>query len=171
MRVIEGRVWVYGDNVNTDVIFPGRYTYSVSDPSEMAKVVMEDLDPDFAKEVKEGDVVVAGKNFGCGSSREQAAFALKYAGVGACIADSFARIFFRNGINAGLPLIELPGFSKRVKKGSRVRIDLEEGIVEVLDTGEKFEFAKLTGKVAEIFKAGGLTEYIKENLRNRIGGA
>ncbi|MBC8448690.1 MAG: 3-isopropylmalate dehydratase, partial [Chloroflexi bacterium] len=100
---IAGRVWKYGDDVNTDVIFPGKYTYSISDPQEMAQHALEDLDPGFVKNVRPGDVIVAGRNFGCGSSREQAVTCLKEAGVGAIVAKSFARIYFRNCINQGLP--------------------------------------------------------------------
>ena len=102
----KGKVWKYGDDVNTDVIFPGKYTYTIMEPQEIAKHALEDLDPEFAQKVKPGDVIVAGKNFGCGSSREQAAACLKYAGVQAVIAKSFARIYFRNAINLGLPVIQ-----------------------------------------------------------------
>ncbi|MDH5466816.1 MAG: 3-isopropylmalate dehydratase, partial [Candidatus Aminicenantes bacterium] len=101
-----GKAWKYGDDINTDVIFPGKYTYSVLEPGEMARHALEDLDPGFAQSVKQGDVIVAGRNFGCGSSREQAATCLKAAGVQAVIAKSFARIFFRNAINQGLPVLQ-----------------------------------------------------------------
>jgi len=103
---IKGKVWKYGDDVNTDVIFPGKYTYTITDPKEMALHALEDLDSKFAKEVKKEDIIVAGSNFGCGSSREQAATCLKYAGIGAIVAKSFSRIFFRNAINQGLPLVQ-----------------------------------------------------------------
>ena len=119
----KGTVWKYGDDVNTDVIFPGKYTYSVLDPEEMAKHALEDLDPAFAKEVQIGDIVVAGKNFGCGSSREQAATCLKYAGVHAIVAKSFARIFFRNAINQGLPVIQCAQAVDNVHKGETISID------------------------------------------------
>ena len=105
MKIIKGRVWKYGDDVNTDVIFPGKYTYTVSDPSEMAQYALEDLDPKFVKEVKPQDVIVAGKNWGCGSSREQAVVCLKEIGLGAIVAKSFARIYYRNCINNALPAI------------------------------------------------------------------
>ncbi|NIP42277.1 MAG: 3-isopropylmalate dehydratase, partial [candidate division Zixibacteria bacterium] len=108
MAAIEGKVYKYGDDVNTDVIFPGKYTYTVTDHDEMAQHAMEDLDPDFVKTVEEGDIVVGGKNFGCGSSREQAVKCLKFAGVGAVIAKTFARIYFRNLINNGVPAIVQP---------------------------------------------------------------
>jgi 3-isopropylmalate dehydratase small subunit len=116
---IKGRVWKYGDNVNTDVIFPGKYTYTVSDPAEMAQYAMEDLDPRFAKEVKPGDVVVAGANFGCGSSREQAVTCLKMAGVGAIIGKSFARIYYRNCINNALPALTCAEAVDALKGGRR----------------------------------------------------
>ena len=103
--IIKGKVWKYGDDINTDVIFPGKYTYTLSDPAEMARVAMEDLDEDFAENVEKGDIIVGGTNFGCGSSREQAASCLVYAGVGAIIAKSFSRIYFRNCINFGLPAL------------------------------------------------------------------
>ena len=104
--VIQGKVWKYGDDVNTDVIFPGKYTYTINDPHEMAKHALEDLDPSFVGGVKKNDIIVAGKNFGCGSSREQAATCLKFSDVGAVIAKSFSRLYFRNGINTGLALIQ-----------------------------------------------------------------
>ena len=114
----KGKVWKYGDDVNTDVIFPGKYTYTITDPQEMAKHALEDLDPKFAKEVKPGDIIVAGSNFGCGSSREQAATCLKYVGVGAVLARSFSRIFFRNAINAGLPLAQSAEAVDAIEQGS-----------------------------------------------------
>ena len=122
-----GRVWKYGENVNTDVIFPGKYTYSVLDPEEMAGHALEDLDPDFAGSVQPGDVVVAGKNFGCGSSREQAATCLKFAGVQAVIAKSFARIFFRNAINQGLPVIQCPEAVDGISDNEKIAIDFSAG--------------------------------------------
>ena len=119
----KGKVWKYGDNINTDVIFPGKYTYSILEPEEMAKHALEDLDPAFAQQVKPGDVVVAGSNFGCGSSREQAAICLRAAGVQAVIAKSFARIFFRNAINQGLPTVECSEAVDQLEKGTEVEID------------------------------------------------
>ncbi|MGB6338204.1 MAG: 3-isopropylmalate dehydratase, partial [Candidatus Aminicenantaceae bacterium] len=113
----KGRAWKYGDDVNTDVIFPGKYTYAVMEPAEMASHALEDLDPDFAKSVQPGDVIVAGKNFGCGSSREQAATCLKYAGVQAVIAKSFARIFYRNAINQGLLVIQSVEAAESIQQG------------------------------------------------------
>jgi len=127
-----GKVWKYGDDVNTDVIFPGKYTYTVAEPEEMAKHALEDLDPEFAGNVHEGDAIVAGKNFGCGSSREQAASCLKYAGVEAIIAKSFARIFYRNAINFGLPAIVCPEAARTLKAGDSVEIDIYDGGDELI---------------------------------------
>ena len=124
---LKGKVWEYGDDVNTDVIFPGKYTYTIADPQEMALHALEDLDPKFAKEVKKGDVIVAGRNFGCGSSREQAATCLKYAGVGAIVAKSFARIFFRNAINQGLPLVQCKEAVENISSGELIEINFEKG--------------------------------------------
>ena len=117
--MIKGKVWKYGDDVNTDVIFPGKYTYSILEPDEMAKHALEDLDPDFAQNVKPGDIIIAGKNFGCGSSREQAATCLKYAGIQAVIARSFARIFFRNAINQGLLVLQSVKAIDKIEKGDQ----------------------------------------------------
>jgi 3-isopropylmalate/(R)-2-methylmalate dehydratase small subunit len=157
-----GKVWKYGDDVNTDVIFPGKYTYQPMEPAEMAEHAMEDLDPDFAKNVKPGDLVVAGKNFGCGSSREQAATCLKAAGVAAIIAPSFSRIFFRNAINSGLPVIELPEGTEAVKMGDEVGIDFAAGVVE--HAGKTYRFPPLPPEVLAILEDGGLIPHVKKVL-------
>ncbi len=159
---LKGRVLKYGDDINTDVIFPGRYTYKNLSPEEMASHAMEDLDPDFPKKVKPGDIVFAGKNFGMGSSREQAVLALKYSGVAAVVAKSFARIYFRNCINAGLPAIELPEAVDAVQEGDQVEIDLEAGLI-ITPAGE-FSFPPFPEKVQEILKAGGLIPYTRKRL-------
>ncbi|MCD6452663.1 MAG: 3-isopropylmalate dehydratase small subunit [Acidobacteria bacterium] len=159
---IRGRVWKYGDDVNTDVIFPGKYTYTVTDPEEMAAHALEDLDPRFAKEVKPGDVIVGGKNFGCGSSREQAAFCLKYAGLGAVIAISFSRIFFRNAINAGLPAITCSEVVSAVEDGDEIEVDFEVGVIRT--KGEEFSFPPLPPEVLGIMKEGGLIPYLRKKL-------
>ncbi len=161
-----GRVWKYGDNVNTDQIFPGKYTYTITDPAEMAKHAMEDLDPDFAKNVQKGDIIVAGKNFGCGSSREQAVTALKVAGISTIIADSFARIYFRNLINEGVLALTIPGFSNMVEKGDKIEIDLDNG--KVIAKGKTFDFPPLLPKMQEILQAGGLIEYVKKRLEKAL---
>ena len=157
-----GRVWKYGDDVNTDVIFPGKYTYQPMEPAEMAEHAMEDLDPGFAKSVKAGDVIVAGKNFGCGSSREQAATCLKAAGVAAVIAPSFARIFFRNAINGGLPVIELAEGTDAMKMGDEVGVDFATGTVE--HAGKTYTFPPLPPEVLAILEDGGLIPHVKKVL-------
>ncbi len=160
MSRIKGKIWKYGDDVNTDVIFPGKYTYTVTDFDEMAKYALEDLDPSFAANVQPGDVIVAGSNFGCGSSREQAAFCLKSAGVGAVIAKSFARIYFRNCINAGLPAIVLPDVVDAVENGEEISIDLEKGVIITASRNE-FAFPPLPEEVRGILESGGLVEWVK----------
>jgi 3-isopropylmalate/(R)-2-methylmalate dehydratase small subunit len=161
--VKKGRVWKYGDNVNTDVIFPGKYTYAAMEPSEMAKHALEDLDPDFALNVQPGDVIVAGKNFGCGSSREQAATCIKHAGVQAVIAKSFARIFYRNAINQGLLVIQAVEAAEFIQQGENVAINFERGEIIVEDT-RVFSFPSLPDSVLGILEAGGLIPYTKKKL-------
>lgn len=158
----EGKVWKYGDNVNTDVIFPGKYTYSILEPEEMAKHALEDLDPEFARKVRPGDVVLAGKNFGCGSSREQAATCLKYAGVQAVIAKSFARIFFRNAINQGLPVVQCSGAVDSIEDGEKIDIDFSRGVIRTAKG--VFDFAPLPESILHILDAGGLIPYTKTKI-------
>jgi 3-isopropylmalate/(R)-2-methylmalate dehydratase small subunit len=162
--MVKGKVWKYGDDVNTDVIFPGKYTYTVSDTAEIASHALEDLDPDFAANVKPGDIVVAGRNFGCGSSREQAAFCLKYAGVGAVVAKSFARIFYRNAINAGLPTVISKDAPDALTTGDEVDINFGAGELTTAD-GEVYKFQPLPPEVIGIVEAGGLVEYVREKLK------
>jgi len=157
-----GIVWKYGDNVNTDVIFPGRYTYQIMPPEEMAKHALEDLDPGFAAGVKPGDVIVAGKNFGCGSSREQAAACLKAAGVQAVVARSFARIYFRNAINLGLAVLQSDEAADALEAGDHVDVDLLRG--EIRSAKGTFRFLPLPASVLGIIEAGGLIEYTKKKL-------
>ena len=157
-----GRVWKYGDDVNTDVIFPGKYTYQPMEPAEMAQHAMEDLDPEFAKNVQPGDIIVAGKNFGCGSSREQAATCLKAAGVAAVIAPSFSRIFFRNAINSGLPVIELARGVENIGKGDEVEIDFVAGIV--CHDRAAYRFPALPPEVLAILEDGGLVPHVVKVL-------
>jgi 3-isopropylmalate/(R)-2-methylmalate dehydratase small subunit len=161
----KGKVWKYGDDVNTDVIFPGKYTYTLMEPSEMAKHALEALDPEFALMVKPGDVIVAGKNFGCGSSREQAAACLKAAGVQAVIAKSFARIYFRNAINLGLPVLQSEEASDNLKTGDEVEVDFAGGTI--MADGKTYKFPPLPDSVIGILEAGGLIEYTKKKLQNQ----
>lgn len=159
--ILEGKVWRYGDNVDTDVIIPARYL-NTSEPSELAKHCMEDIDITFAAMVKHGDIMVAGRNFGCGSSREHAPVALKASGITCVIADSFARIFYRNAINIGLPLIEIGSVVERIRAGDQLRIDASAGKVDNMTTGENFQGPPLPAFVQEIAKAGGLVNFVKE---------
>jgi 3-isopropylmalate/(R)-2-methylmalate dehydratase small subunit len=154
------RAWRYGDNVDTDVIIPARHL-TTTDPSELAAHALEDLDPDFAANVRRGDVVVAGANFGCGSSREHAPIALKGAGVGAVVASSFARIFFRNAINTGLPIVTCPELVEVTRGGDELVIDVTGGAVENVTRGYTFEPEPLPAFILEIVNCGGLVEWIK----------
>ena len=160
----KGKVWKYGDDVNTDVIFPGKYTYSILEPEEMARHALEDLDPGFAGSVKPGDIIVAGKNFGCGSSREQAATCLKHAGIQALIARSFARIFFRNAINQGLLVIQCAEAVENIENGEEIEIDFAGGKIRT----EKgvFDFPPLPESVLGILKEGGLIPYTRKKLNS-----
>jgi 3-isopropylmalate/(R)-2-methylmalate dehydratase small subunit len=160
--IIRGRVWKYGDDVNTDVIFPGKYTYTVNEPSEMAQYALEDLDPNFARGVKPNDIIVAGKNWGCGSSREQAATCLKESGVGAIVAKSFARIHYRNCLNAALPALICPQAVDVIEDKEVIEIDLAAG--ELHCNAGDFSFPPLPEIVWEIFDAGGLIPYTRRRL-------
>ena len=161
MAVLEGKVWRYGDNIDTDVIIPARYL-NTFDPKELAKHCMVDIDKDFAQKVKAGDIMVGGKNFGCGSSREHAPVAIKACGVPVIIAASFARIFYRNGINVGLPLMEIGDNVERIHAGDELSVDLSSGQIRDLTTGETFQAPPLPGFIQDIAKAGGLIQYVKE---------
>jgi 3-isopropylmalate/(R)-2-methylmalate dehydratase small subunit len=161
----KGKVWKYGDDINTDVIFPGKYTYSILEPEEMARHALEDLDPEFASNVKHGDFVVAGKNFGCGSSREQAATCLKFAGVQAVVAKSFARIFFRNAVNQGLPVVQCSEVVDQVQGGDVMGIDFARGVIET-SRGE-FSFVPFPGYILRILDAGGLIPFIKRKIEKK----
>jgi 3-isopropylmalate/(R)-2-methylmalate dehydratase small subunit len=160
---VSGNAVKFGDNVDTDVILPGKYLVLIN-PNELAKHAMEGLDSAFPEKAKKGVMVVGGKNFGCGSSREQAPLALKYSGVKCVLADSFARIFFRNSINIGLPVIEHKGISAAVDNGDEITADFETGTVKNLSQGKSFQVAKLPPFILEILTDGGLIE----NLRRRL---
>jgi len=162
--IIKGKVLKYGDDINTDVIFPGRYL-AITDPEEMAEHAMEDLDKDFLKKLKEANIIVAGKNFGCGSSREQAATCLKYAGVKAIVAKSFARIFFRNAINQGIPIIETKEAVDNIDEGVEIEIDTEKGIIKNLTKGTSFLFTPLPPFIQDIIDAGGLINSLKKKIQ------
>ena len=156
-----GHVHKYGDNVDTDVIIPARYLNS-SDPKELAAHCMEDIDVDFVKKVKEGDIIVADKNFGCGSSREHAPIAIKASGISCVIASSFARIFYRNSINTALPILECDEAAKNIKDGDEVEIDFDTGVITDKTTGQKFQAQPFPEFIKEIIKAGGLLNSLKK---------
>jgi len=163
---ITGTVWKYGHNVDTDVIIPARYL-SVSTPDELARHCMEDIDPDFAATVQPGDVIVAGENFGCGSSREHAPLALKGAGVSCVVARSFARIFYRNAVNVGLPILECPSAVEDAEKGHRLEIDLVAGEVRNLATGGVYQAEPYPPFMMDIIHAGGLVPYTRKRIEER----
>jgi len=160
---ITGKVIKFGDNVDTDVILPGKYLV-LTDPNELAKHALEGLDPAFTEKAKKGIILVGGKNFGCGSSREQAPLALKHAGVKCVLADSFARIFFRNAINIGLPVFEYEGISAKLEDNDELMIDFKTGIIQNLSKDKSFQVLKLPTFILEILEDGGLIE----NLRRRL---
>jgi 3-isopropylmalate/(R)-2-methylmalate dehydratase small subunit len=156
-------VWKYGDDINTDMLFPGKYTYSCSTAEEIKPHLLEDLDPEFAANVAEGDLVIAGKNFGCGSSREQPVVGLKAVGVQAIVAKSFARIFYRAAINQGLLLVECADAVDAYKDGDEVTLSAEEGTITV--AGKEFSFPKLPPEILAIRDAGGLLPYTRNALK------
>lgn len=162
--MIEGKVWKFGDDVDTDVIIPARYL-NTSDPEELAKHCMEDIDPNFSRKVSPGDIVVAGKNFGCGSSREHAPIAIKGAGIAAVVASSFARIFYRNSFNMGLPIFEAPGAVDRISAGDILVIDLERGVINNRTTGERYSTKPIPGFMRELIEAGGLMQYMRKKMK------
>ena len=154
-----GRVFKYGDNVDTDVIIPARYL-NATKGEELAKHCMEDIDKDFVNKVQKGDIIVANKNFGCGSSREHAPLAIKCAGVSCVIAETFARIFYRNAINIGLPIIEGPEAAKAIESGHEVEVDFDSGVITDKTTGESFTGQAFPPFMQKIITAGGLVNYI-----------
>lgn len=160
------RVWVYGDNINTDVIFPGKYTYTLKTPKEIASVALEDLDPSFSTNVQPDDVIVAGKNWGSGSSREQAVTTLKYNHVPIIIAESFARIYFRNCINQGILPITLPGLAELLESGDTIRVNRVERTVTV--KGQHYHYPALSPSIEAILDAGGLVPMLQNRFKNTI---
>ncbi|HOO63713.1 MAG TPA: 3-isopropylmalate dehydratase [Synergistaceae bacterium] len=159
---ITGKVWKYGDDVNTDVIFPGKYTYTIKERSEMAKVALEDLDPEFTKNAQPGDIIVGGKNWGCGSSREQAVSCLKERGIGAIIAKGFARIYYRNCLNEGLPIVISPEAVDAIQAGEEVTVDFDTSKV-VTSKGE-FSFPPYPDFVKGLIEDGGLIPHVRKSL-------
>jgi 3-isopropylmalate/(R)-2-methylmalate dehydratase small subunit len=162
--LIEGRSWKFGNDLDTDVIIPARYL-NTSDPEELAKHLMEDADKDFRGKVKPGDIIVAGKNFGCGSSREHAPIAIKASGIQAVIAKSFARIFYRNAFNIGLPIFESVEASEKIKEADLIGIDASNGIIKNLTTNEEYKANPIPPFMQELISAGGLVEWTKKKLK------
>ena len=158
-----GKVWKFGDNVDTDVIVPGKYL-AILDPKQLAKIAFEGVNPDFGKSVEAGDIVIGGQNFGCGSSREHAPVAIKAAGVPVVLAESFARIFFRNAINVGLPVLEAKGISKFANHGDDLVVNLLSGTVENVKTGKVLVTNPIPPNQMRILEAGGLVDYVKVRL-------
>jgi 3-isopropylmalate/(R)-2-methylmalate dehydratase small subunit len=161
--ILKGKAWVFGDDINTDIIIPFRFKSRTNDPYEMAKYAMYGIDPDFHKKIAKGDFIVAGKNFGGGSSREQAPVALKYAGIAAVIAESFARIFYRNAFTIGLPALEIPGIKDKVIQGDELRVDVGNFIVENLRTRQYASAKPVPEFMHKLLLEGGLVEYYKKN--------
>ena len=159
MESARGTVFKYGDNVDTDVIIPARYL-ATSEPSELSKHCMEDIDKDFIRNVKKGDIIVADKNFGCGSSREHAPIAIKAAGVSCVIAKTFARIFYRNSINIGLPIVECPAAADAIKAGDTVSVNFDNGVITDETTGESFQGQAFPPFMQGLIDAGGLINYV-----------
>jgi len=166
--ILEGKAHRYGRDIDTDVMIPARYL-TTTDPAVLASHCMEGLDPEFAKKVKEGDILVAEENFGCGSSREHAPLAIKATGIGCIIAKSFARIFFRNAINIGLPILECAVAVESIKDGDRIRVDLSKGEIVNLSTNQTFEATPFPEFMQEIITKGGLINYVKEKMKHGAG--
>lgn len=160
---MKGKAWKFGNDIDTDLILPGRYLV-LRDSKDLAAHVMEGADPEFAKNVDAGDIIVGGTNFGCGSSREHAPIAIKGAGISAVVAESFARIFYRNSTNVGLPLIEIRDISRHISPGDEIEIEMEKGILKNLTTGEEFEIKGLPEFMVEILNEGGLIPYLKDHI-------
>jgi 3-isopropylmalate/(R)-2-methylmalate dehydratase small subunit len=164
MMELKGRIWKFGNNINTDEIIPARYL-NTSEPSELAKHCMEDADPKFSEKVAKGDIIVAGFNFGCGSSREHALIALKAAGVACVIAGSFARIFYRNAFNTGLPILECPDACDSVQEGDTVHISLDRGIITVERDGKVLKAQPVPEFMQSLLREGGLMNYVKKKAK------
>lgn len=161
---IQGKAWKFGDDIDTDAIIPARYL-STSDPDELAAHCMEDADAEFVNKLKKGDLIVAGKNFGCGSSREHAPISIKYAGVAAVIADSFARIFYRNAFNMGLPILESPEASVDIEAGDELEVDLAKGLIFNKTKDKTYQAQPTPPFMQELIEAGGLVEYVRKKKK------
>lgn len=157
--IFTGRVWKFGDNIDTDAIIPARYL-NTSNPGELAKHCMEDADPDFVKKIKPGDIIVGGENFGCGSSREHAPIAIKAAGISCVVAKSFARIFYRNSFNMGLPIFESRELGDAVKKGDEITLDSAKGIITITKMNKTFRIAPIPPFMEQLIVDGGLMKHI-----------
>jgi 3-isopropylmalate/(R)-2-methylmalate dehydratase small subunit len=164
--LIKGKVWLFGNDIDTDVIIPARYL-NTSEPQELAKHVMEGVDRDFSRKVKTGDIIVAGKNFGCGSSREHAPIAIKAAGIQAVIARSFARIFYRNAFNIGLPIFESPEASEKIQEADEIEIDADRGIIKNITRQKEYKANPIPKFMQELIAAGGLVEWTKKKIKVR----
>jgi 3-isopropylmalate dehydratase small subunit len=164
---LKGKTWKFGADVDTDAIIPARYL-NTSEPSELAKHCMEDADPGFPAKVQPGDIIVAGKNFGCGSSREHAPIAIKAAGVSCVIAKSFARIFYRNSFNIGLPIFESPAAAEGIQEGDEVSVDMETGKITNQTRGEEYQATPIPPFMQEIISAGGLINYVSKRVKENV---
>lgn len=164
--ILKGKTWKFGDDIDTDAIIPARYL-NTSEPRELALHVMEDADMEFPAKVKAGDLITAGKNFGCGSSREHAPIAIKAAGIQAVIAKSFARIFYRNAFNIGLPIFESAEASERIKEGDIIEIDAAGGVIKNLTSNEQYPVKPIPPFMQELISAGGLIEWTKRRLKEK----
>ncbi|SFV64258.1 3-isopropylmalate dehydratase small subunit [hydrothermal vent metagenome] len=164
--MLQGKVWKFGDHIDTDLIIAARYL-NTSEPSELAKHVMEDADPEFVNKIKVGDIIVAGENFGCGSSREHAPIALKSAGISAVIAPTFARIFYRNSFNMGLPIFELEE-SAEILEGDTVKIDMDKGEIINISQAKTYRFTAIPEFMQELVDAGGLIEFAKQEIAEKV---
>lgn len=162
--ILKGKVWNFGDNIDTDAIIPARYL-NTSDPEELAKHVMEDADKDFPEKLKTGDIIVGGSNFGCGSSREHAPIAIKASGIQAVVAKSFARIFYRNAFNIGLPIFESVEAPEKIRKGDVIEIDADKGIIRNIARNEEYRTKPIPPFMQELISAGGLIEWTKKRLK------
>jgi 3-isopropylmalate/(R)-2-methylmalate dehydratase small subunit len=161
-NIIKGKAWVFGDNINTDIIIPFRFKSRTNDPYELAKYAMYGYDPDFHKKISKDDIIVAGRNFGGGSSREQAPVALKYAGISAVIAESFARIFYRNAFTIGLPALEVPNIAGKIKQQDVLEVDVYKFIVKNIRTANSFQAKNVPAFMQRMLLEGGLVEYYKK---------